>query len=291
MHVETTITGVREWRAAMNAESGGRATLGLVPTMGYLHAGHLSLVRRGRAENAAVAASIFVNPAQFNSAADLETYPRDAERDLALLRAEGCDLAFLPAPEAMYPAGFQTWVEVGPIADPLEGARRPGHFRGMATVVLKLLGIFEPARAYFGAKDFQQLAVVRRIVRDLNVPVEIVGCPTVRERDGLAMSSRNARLAPADRAAAPIVYRALGEARARWAAGERDAEALRRVMRAALAAEPRVRTEYVSVADARTLAEMDRVEGPAVLSMAVHFGAVRLIDNIEIGDVGSTTTG
>lgn len=285
MHIANSIADVRSWRADEERRAGGRISLGLVPTMGYLHEGHLSLVRRARAENDRVAVSIFVNPAQFNAPSDLENYPRDIERDLALLRAGGCDLVLVPPPEAMYPPGFQTWVEPGAVAAPLEGAHRPGHFRGVATVVLKLFGIFEPARAYFGLKDYQQLAVIQTMVRDLDVPVEIVGCPTLREPDGLAMSSRNARLGPEDRAAAVVLHRALSAARERWEGwedGEADAEVLRDTMRAVIASEPRAQLEYASVADALTLAELETVRGPALLSLAVRVGPVRLIDNIVL---------
>ncbi len=283
MRIATTIAEVRAWRAEADRATGGRATVGLVPTMGYLHAGHVSLVARARAENDRVAASIFVNPAQFNSAEDLARYPRDPERDAALLREAGCDIVLMPDPAEIYPPGFQTWVEVGSIAAPLEGAHRPGHFRGVATVVLKLFGIFEPTRAYFGEKDYQQLAVIRALARDLDVPVRVVGCPTVREADGLAMSSRNARLGPDDRRAATVLYRALGAARAAWEGGETDAGVLRARMAAVFAAEPRATVEYASVADATTLEELATVRGPALLSVAAVVGPVRLIDNVVVG--------
>ena len=272
----TTIREVRQWRRAATGE------VGLVPTMGYLHAGHLSLVERARRENAPVAASIFVNPTQFGPTEDLALYPRDLDRDRAFLEAAGCDLLFAPAVEEMYAEGAETTVEVGSIAAPLEGERRPGHFRGVATVVLKLFGIVRPDRAYFGQKDAQQLAVIRKMVRDLDVPVEIVGCPTVREPDGLAMSSRNAYLEADDRRAATVLYRALAAAQDRWAQGERSAGALRSAMRAVLDAEPRAKTEYVSVADPATLRELDDVQGSAIISMAVVLGRSRLIDNLVL---------
>lgn len=297
MEILRTVAEVRAWRSrelgSGPSDSGGPAGLGLVPTMGYLHAGHLSLIERARADCSLVAASIFVNPAQFDSAQDLSAYPRDTERDRALLEAAGCDALFLPDPAAMYPPGFQTWVEPGGVAAPLEGAHRPGHFRGVATVVTKLFGIFGPARAYFGQKDYQQLQVVRTLVRDLDLPVAIVGCPTLREPDGLAMSSRNARLGPAERAAAPMLYRALRQARAAWSAGERSGPALRQRMRGVLEAEPLARVDYASVADPATLDELDAVPGPALLSLAVWIGPVRLIDNLllpapgEVPDSGS----
>jgi pantoate--beta-alanine ligase len=274
----TTVPEARGWRQA----AAGR--VGLVPTMGYLHAGHLSLVERARLENDRVAASLFVNPTQFGPNEDLARYPRDVARDTQMLEAAGCDLLFVPPVEEMYPSGFETAIDVGTVAAPLEGGRRPGHFRGVATVVLKLFGILQPDRAYFGQKDAQQLAVVKKMVRDLDVPVEIVGCPTVREADGLAMSSRNVYLDAEERRAAPVLHRALSAARSRWAAGERDAEALRRTMRAVLAAEPRVQVDYVSVADPLTCREMDVVEGPALLSLAARLGKTRLIDNLVVGD-------
>ncbi len=276
MKIAQTIAEVRAWRAEVE----GR--LGLVPTMGYLHEGHLSLLRRARAENARVAASIFANPAQFDRADDLARYPRDVPRDTAMLREVECDLLLLPEPAEIYPEGYQTWVEPGAVAEPLEGAHRPGHFRGVATVVLKLLNIFQPDRAYFGQKDAQQLAVVRRMVMDLNLPVEIVACPTLREPDGLAMSSRNSRLSQAERAAAPVLYRALSAAREAWLAGESDAETLRSLMRSILAREPLADTEYVSLADPLSLTELARARAGALLSMAVRVGPVRLIDNLEL---------
>jgi len=259
-------------------------TWGLVPTMGYLHEAHLSLVRRARQECDRVAVSLFVNPAQFNNPGDFDAYPRDEARDLELLRTEEVDLAFTPTAEALYPPGFQTYVEMGALAEPLEGAARPGHFRGVATVVAKLFGIVEPHRAYFGEKDAQQVAVVERMVRDLNINVEIVPCPTVREADGLAMSSRNVRLTPEDRAAAPVLYRALSAAREAFQQGERDGETLRRQIREPIEAESRARIDYISVADPVTLEELDTLnpEGTALASLAVFFGDVRLIDNLRL---------
>jgi pantoate--beta-alanine ligase len=251
--------------------------------MGYLHAGHLSLVERARRENDRVAASLFVNPTQFGPAEDLSRYPRDLERDTRLLGAAGCDLLFAPPLEEMYPPGFETTIDVGSVATTLEGARRPGHFRGVATVVLKLFDIFQPDRAYFGAKDAQQLAVIRKMVRDLDLTVGIRACPTVRETDGLAMSSRNVYLTPAERAAAPAIHRALVAGRDRWAAGERDSEVLRQAIRDVLASEPRIRVDYVSVADPQTCRELERVDGPALLSLAAFLGKARLIDNVVVG--------
>jgi pantoate--beta-alanine ligase len=274
MKIAKSIAELRAWRRS------GSGDVGLVPTMGALHAGHASLVERARAENARVVASVFVNPTQFGPGEDLACYPRDLDRDRALLEAAGCDFLFAPAPEEIYPQGFETFVEVGSVASSLEGERRPGHFRGVATVVLKLFGICAPTRAYFGCKDAQQLAVIRRMVQDLDVPVEIVGCPTVRESDGLAMSSRNAYLEADERQAAPALYRALSAAREAWTAGERGGDALRGRMRAILDAEPRARTDYVSVADPLTLLELPVAVGPALASMAVFIGRARLIDNL-----------
>ncbi len=274
MQVVHTIAEVRATRRALPGP------WGFVPTMGYLHEGHLSLVRRARAENDHVAVSIFVNPTQFGPHEDYDRYPRDLERDLRLLEPLGVDLVFAPSVEEMYPSGFQTWVVVEEVSRPLEGAARPGHFRGVATVVAKLFHIVQPDRAYFGQKDAQQVAVIRRMVRDLNFPVEIVVCPTVREPDGLAMSSRNTYLSPEERRAATVLFRALQAAKARYEAGERDAERLREAMREVIGAEPLARLDYVSVADPETMQELSRVEGRALLSLAVYIGKTRLIDNI-----------
>ena len=259
--------------------------LGLVPTMGALHEGHLALVRRARGENGTVAVSIFVNPAQFGAGEDLATYPRDMERDLVLLEAEGVDLVYAPAPEEVYPPGFDTWVEPGALANRLEGAVRPGHFRGVATVVTKLFNVVRPDRAYFGQKDGQQLAVIRQMVRDLNLGIDIVAVPTVRDADGLALSSRNAYLTPEQRQAAPVIYRALSRAEELWRRGESDADSLRKTVEAVLEEEPLLEgVDYVSVADATTLEELERVEGTAMVSVAVRLGRTRLIDNVVLGE-------
>jgi pantoate--beta-alanine ligase len=257
--------------------------IGVVPTMGWLHVGHRSLVGRSRAECATTVATIFVNPRQFNKSDDYQRYPRDEARDLAICAEEGVDLVFAPPVEEIYPPGFDTTVRVGAIAAPLEGAARPGHFDGVATVVAILLGLVGAERAYFGQKDAQQLLVVRRMAADLAIPTEVVACPTVRDSDGLAVSSRNVHLSRAERAAAPVVHRALLAAAERHSAGERDGDRLRKTMRAVLAGEPLADVEYVSCADRETLGELDVVDGPALLSMAVRFGATRLIDNELIG--------
>ncbi len=253
--------------------------LGLVPTMGYLHEGHLSLVRRARQDNATVAVSIFVNPTQFGPTEDLATYPRDMDRDLALLRREGVDLVFAPAVQEMYPPGYDTYVLVGGLTERLEGAARPGHFRGVATVVAKLFNIIQPDRAYFGQKDAQQALVVRKMVAELDFPVEIVVLPIVREPDGLAMSSRNVYLAPDERQAALCLWRSLQAVQEAYQAGERDAQRLRDIMRAVLEAEPLARVDYVSVADAASLEELTVVDRPTLVSLAVRIGRTRLIDN------------
>ncbi len=254
--------------------------VGLVPTMGYLHEGHASLVRRARRECAFVTASIFVNPTQFGPAEDLAKYPRDLPRDLAMLEREGTDLVFTPSPEAMYPKGYDTWVDVGALTRRLEGEVRPGHFRGVTTVVLKLFNEFRAERAYFGQKDAQQVLVVKKMAADLDTGTEVVVCPTVREPDGLAMSSRNTYLKPEERKAATVLYRSLRRVQEMYSGGERNAETLRRAVRDVLAAEPRARGQYVSIADQATLEELDRVDRPALVSMAVLVGATRLIDNI-----------
>jgi pantoate--beta-alanine ligase len=253
--------------------------VGLVPTMGWLHDGHRALIQQARAESATTVVSIFVNPRQFGDPSDLEQYPRSEARDVALCTEEGVDLVFAPSVEEVYPPGFDTSVKVGAIAEPLEGAARPGHFDGVATVVAILFDLVGAERAYFGQKDAQQLLVIRRMALDLALPTEVIGCPTVREPDGLAMSSRNVHLSAEERAAAPVIHRALMAGRAGWQAGERSADAIRSAIQAVLESEPLAEPEYVSVADGETLRELDRVDGAALLSTAVRFGSTRLIDN------------
>lgn len=277
MDILKTPAEMQEWRRAHPA------TLGFVPTMGYLHDGHLSLVRRAREENDLVAVSIFVNPTQFGPNEDYERYPRDEERDLALLREAGVDAVYLPTPAVMYPPGYETYVTVERVSQRLEGERRPGHFRGVATVVLKLFNATQPTRAYFGRKDAQQLRVLQAMVRDLDLPVEIVPCDIVREPDGLAMSSRNVYLSPEQRSAATVLYRALTKAKQAYDDGERDADTLRELVRSTIAAEPLAEIDYVSLADDVTLEELEgRVERPALLSLVVRFGQTRLLDNVEL---------
>jgi len=274
-------TGVEELKAVRSRLP---SDVGFVPTMGFLHEGHLSLVRRCLEENAAAVVSLFVNPAQFGPGEDYASYPRDAARDLALLEAEGVDLVFVPTEEALYGPNHRTWVDQPGLTDRLEGAARPGHFRGVLTVVLKLLHLAEPRRLYLGQKDAQQAVVLRRMVHDLNLPVEVIVGPTVREADGLAMSSRNSYLAPAERAAAPALFRALSAGRAVWERGERDAEGVRQAVRKVLAEEPLIAVDYVSVADAGSLDELSRIDRPALASLAVSIGTTRLIDNVLLGE-------
>jgi len=278
MQVATTVAEMRRWRAQV------AGSVGLVPTMGFLHQGHLSLVRRARTDNQHLVVSIFVNPTQFGPQEDYQLYPRDPERDLRLLEQEGTDAVFMPSGEEMYPPGFDAWVEVGEsLTGRLEGAFRPGHFRGVTTVVAKLFNIVRPQRAYFGQKDAQQLAVIRKMVTDLNLDIEVVGLPTEREEDGLAMSSRNAYLSPQERRAATVLWRSLCRAGQLFDGGERRAETIRKEMRAVLAQEPLARVDYVSVADAETLQELEAIaDRPALVSLAVRIGGTRLIDNIIV---------
>ena len=257
--------------------------LGLVPTMGALHEGHMALVHRARTETTTVAVSIFVNPTQFGPHEDLAAYPRDTDSDLAKLEGTDVDLVFEPSVEEMYPTGFDTHVDVGHIAQRLEGRSRPDHFRGVATVVCKLLAIARPDKAYFGQKDAQQLVVVRRLNADLNLGAEIVMVPTVREADGLALSSRDAYLGLEERRAATVLYRSLRLAQAIWKQGTWDATRIRRQMRELIDEEPLAEIDYVSIADSTTLEELDTISGPALVSLAVRIGKARLIDNTTLG--------
>ena len=263
--------------------------VGLIPTMGWLHDGHRALIRQARRADATTVVSIFVNPRQFNVADDYTKYPRDEARDLEICESERVDIVFAPAASEVYPEGFDTTVSVGSVAQPLEGAARPGHFDGVATVVAILFDLVGGDHAYFGQKDAQQVMVIRQMARDLAIPTDVIACPTVREPDGLALSSRNVHLSPEERRAAPVLHRGLVAARSRWETGERSAEALREAMRQTLAAEPLADVEYVSVADGRTLQELERVDGAALLSLAVRFGTTRLIDNEPLGDGPPTT--
>ena len=276
------VTGSRDrFRAACDEARGAGGAVGFVPTMGFLHDGHLSLLARARDDNGFVAMSVFVNPLQFGPSEDLAAYPRDLDRDLELATKEGVDLVFAPDAEEMYPSGLPaTTVDPGTTGERLEGEVRPGHFRGVCTVVAKLFSLAGPCRAYFGEKDAQQLAVIRRMVADLDMPVAVVGCPTVREPDGLAMSSRNVYLEGEERRAATCLYEAL--ARARWLVegGERDAAVLRAEMAKRIGAEPLARLGYVAVVDDETFEDVDRLTRPARALVAAHIGRARLIDNL-----------
>ncbi|MCZ6627237.1 MAG: pantoate--beta-alanine ligase [SAR324 cluster bacterium] len=256
--------------------------LGLIPTMGALHEGHLALMRRAREENEIAVLWIFVNPKQFAEDADFGSYPRVMEEDLRLAGECGMDYVLAPGAREVYPEDFQTYVEVEQLSQPLEGAHRAGHFRGVATVVAKMLCLTQPQRAYFGQKDAQQTLVVKRMVEDLGMLTEIVVCPTVRDQDGLALSSRNARLSPRERKAALVLYRALKDVETALRCGERDCEVLRGRMRDILGREPRAEVEYVSIADPNTLAECATVSGPVLASLAVQIGDTRLIDNLPL---------
>jgi pantoate--beta-alanine ligase len=269
MKVVQSLADLRQARSALTEP------VGLVPTMSWVH--------RASADNASVAVSVFVNPTQFGPGEDLASYPRDLDRDLSLLDGEGVDLVWTPAPEDIYPAGFQTWVSVDGLTELLEGGRRPGHFRGVTTVVAKLFLAFQPQRAYFGQKDAQQAVVIRRMALDLNFPLDVVVCPIVREADGLAMSSRNTYLNPAERQAATVLSRALARAEQAYAVGTRDSDRLREILAQTLADEPLAEPEYVSAADPETLEELQGNASVALLSMAVRIGKTRLIDNRLLG--------
>jgi pantoate--beta-alanine ligase len=275
MQVIKTIPEMRQYREQT------AATVGFVPTMGYLHEGHISLVKRAKEENIAVVVSIFVNPTQFGPKEDFKNYPRDIERDLAMLEPY-TDVVFIPSDEEMYPENYATWVIVQGITEVLEGAARPGHFNGVSTVVNKLFNIVQPHKAYFGQKDAQQLTVLKKMVKDLNMNLEIVACPSIREADGLAMSSRNTYLTPEQRRAAPVLYRALLLAKDLAAKGEWDASSIRKAMTDLIQKEPLAVVDYVSVADYETLKEIHRVKLPSLVSLAVKFGKTRLIDNIVL---------
>lgn len=271
----------------LNDLQSARTTLaepvGLVPTMGFLHEGHLSLVRAARVQCASVVASIFVNPTQFGPNEDLAAYPRDLPRDLALLEKEAVDLVWAPTPEVMYPAGYQTWVTVKELTVPLEGALRPGHFQGVTTVVAKLFNATRPHKAYFGQKDAQQVAVIRQMARDLSYPIAIQVCPTVREADGLAMSSRNTYLNPQERKAAVVIFRSLTAARQLYEQGQREVAPIKAAMEEIFRQEPLARIQYISFADAETLTEVVELNRPTLVSMAAYVGKTRLIDNQILG--------
>ena len=266
-----------------NALAGLDRSLGFVPTMGYLHEGHLSLVKKAREENTSVAVSIFANPTQFSPDEDLANYPRDIERDIELLAGEGVDLVWIPTVETMYPKGYQTWIEVDRLSTILEGSFRPTHFRGVATVVAKLFNAVSPDKAYFGQKDAQQAAVIKQMVRDLNFHVEIIVCPTVREPDGVAMSSRNIYLGEGERLAARCLSRGLFLASDAFQGGERKAGVLRKIVKDEVENESLARLQYVSCTDPITLIELENEVKECLISMAVFIGKTRLIDNIRLG--------
>lgn len=276
MKIAETIAEARQLREGLPGP------VGLVPTMGFLHDGHLALIRRSRVENSLMVVSVFVNPAQFGPQEDFKTYPRDIERDLKILARENTDIVFLPSVEEMYPPGFDGWVDMGKIARRLEGASRPGHFRGVATVVAKLFNIVQPTKAYFGQKDAQQTIVIKKMVADLDMNLKVVTVPTVRETDGLAISSRNAYLNTEERQAAVVLYRSLCLSQQLWAKGEKGAGKIREQMTAFIQSEPFTTIDYVSIAEPETLEEMAVVKTPALVSLAVRIGKTRLIDNVVL---------
>lgn len=275
------VNTIQEVRKEISSQS---CSLGLVPTMGYLHDGHLNLVRRARKENQKVVVSIFVNPTQFGAGEDLESYPVDIESDLKLLENEGTDLVFNPSSEVMYPDGFDTWTEVGGLARKLEGEFRPGHFRGVATVVLKLINIVQPDRAYFGQKDAQQLMVIKKLALDLNLNVEIVSVSIAREADGVAKSSRNIYLTPDERKVATVLFKSLNLAKDLYDNKVRDAEKIKIEMSRLIISQGASSIDYVSIADTVTLEELDFIDRTALVSLAVTIGKARLIDNLILSD-------
>ncbi len=276
MKVVETIAAMKELRDEL------QEPVGFVPTMGYLHEGHLSLVKKAKEENRSAVASIFVNPTQFGPKEDLTSYPRDIQRDLAMLETVGTAAVFIPSVVEMYPEGFNTWVVVEGLTERLEGAARPGHFRGVTTVVAKLIGIVQPTRAYFGQKDAQQALVLTKMTADLNMPVDVITLPTVREADGLAMSSRNVYLSPEERNGAPVIYKSLLLAEKLWKGGEKDAGRIRQAMKELIEKEPLAGIEYISIADAHTLQELEKITSPTLISLVVKFGKTRLLDNITL---------
>ena len=276
MQIVKTILELRALRQKLSG------AVGFVPTMGHLHEGHLALVKRARMENSAVIVSIYVNPAQFGLSEDFAGYPRDLNRDLELLRGQGVDIVFVPSDAEMYPSEFSSWIDVGKVTEQLEGTSRPGYFRGVATIVAKLFNIVQPSRAYFGQKDAQQVMVVKRMVADLSMPVEIIVVSTVRESDGLAMSSRNIYLGPGERQAAAVLFKALSLAVQLWRDGEERADIIRRQMTSLIQKEPLAQIDYVSITDVETLEELSSIDHPALAVLAVRIGKTRLIDNMPL---------
>lgn len=278
------VRSIKEMQAISRSLFKTGKEVGFVPTMGYLHEGHLSLVRRARKENDIVVVSVFVNPTQFGPNEDYERYPRDEERDRELLQKEGVDYLFIPSVSEMYPKGYSTFVEVLGLTEGLCGAKRPGHFRGVATVVTKLLNIVCPTRAYFGEKDYQQLQVIKRLIRDLNIPVEVVGCPIVREKDGLAMSSRNTYLSPEERESALSLYRGLKLAEELFESGERNPEVIKGKVKEFILSHPKVeKVDYVEIVDPENLKPVKEVKEGDLIALAVFVGKTRLIDNHRLG--------
>ncbi len=276
MKIIETIEEMRKTRQELDEP------IGFIPTMGYLHEGHMSLVNRAREESLSVVVSIFVNPTQFGPSEDFKTYPRDIPRDLAMLEKANTDIVFMPSATEMYPLYFDSWVEVGEVSRKLEGSSRPTHFKGVTTVVAKLFNIVEPTKAFFGQKDAQQLIVIKKMVVDLNMNLEIVACPTIREPDGLAMSSRNTYLNDEERKQAVVLYQSLNLVRKLWTQGEKDANHIRQEMTDLIKQQLLANIDYVSIASNETLKELERIEVPALVSMAVRFGKTRLIDNIVL---------
>ena len=276
MKVIETIDEMKRERAKLPG------TVGFVPTMGYLHEGHMSLVRRAKIDNSAVVVSIFVNPTQFGPKEDFDKYPRDTERDLAMLEKEKTNIVFMPSVAEMYPPGYDTWVSVEKLTQPLEGAIRPGHFRGVTTVVNKLFNIVQPTKAYFGQKDAQQALVLRKMAVDLNMNLEVVTLPTVREPDGLAMSSRNVYLKPRQRKQAVVISQALSLAYELYAQGETNANVIRQKMKELIEQQPLGKIEYISIASTETLEELETVNPPTLVSLVVRFGKTRLLNNIVL---------
>ncbi|MFC1846171.1 pantoate--beta-alanine ligase [Chloroflexota bacterium] len=276
MEIANTIARMRALRQDITG------TVGFVPTMGYLHQGHLSLVREAKAGNSVAVVSIFVNPSQFGPSEDFDSYPRDIERDLDLLKKENTDIVFIPDSKEIYTRDFNSWVEVAGLTELLEGERRPGHFRGVTTIVAKLFNIVEPTRSYFGQKDAQQAIVIKKMVSDLNMNLEIIVSPTIREHDGLAMSSRNIYLDPEERKAATVLFQSLNLALNMWESGQQDSEKVRLEMIALISKEPLACIDYISIADVGTLKEIIEINDKALVSLAVRIGKTRLIDNLVL---------
>ncbi len=278
----TTITDIKALKPVIKALKLEGKTIGFVPTMGYLHEGHISLIKRAREENDFVAVSIFVNPTQFGPNEDFEKYPRNFERDSAMCEEAGADLIFHPSPQEIYPQSYMTYVEVNEITEKLCGASRPGHFKGVTTIVNKLFNLVEPDRAYFGQKDAQQVAVIEKMVKDLNMNLQIIPCPIIREGDGLAMSSRNTYLSQSERAAALILSKSLFKAEEEIKSGSRSKAQLMDMIVSNIKSEPLAEIDYIEIVDAKTFRAIDTLEGDILIALAVRFGKTRLIDNLRL---------